>query len=135
MNKILQIQSMEKEIANYLHVLKEEIYAKIAFQPFDGTVLSTKPLVFIMKSSDIFLSNNLSPPEYFSPQKQAEAARTKLDRCKTGEEIIQAVEIILKEKRVRVNSDYVPLNDKTLEAICRSEIGKYITKENDNEDR
>ena len=134
MNKILQIQSMEKEIANYLHVLKEEIYAKIASQPFDGTMLSTKPLIFAMKSSDIFLSNNLSP-EYFSPQKQAEAARTKLDRCKTGEEIIQAVEIILKEKRVRVNSDYVPLNDKTLEAICRSEIGKYITKENDNEDR
>lgn len=134
MNKILQIQSMEKEIANYLHVLKEEIYAKIASQPFDGTMLSTKPLIFTIKSSNVFLSNKLSP-EYFSPQKQAEAVRAKLDHCKTGKEIIQTVEILLKEKRVKVNSGYVPLNDKTLEAIRRSETGKYITKENDNEDR
>lgn len=136
--KMTQIKMLEDEISKVVDGLKADLAAAVGKQPFQGKVINDGsnggPLIGVVMFSQVARAKNWSP-EYHFPVAQARAVSRKIESCKTPTAVCKAVKEMIAEKRVRMGSgnNFVPLNEETLKILQESEIGQYVSiDENSN---
>lgn len=132
-DKMLQMKDLEKEILRMVDGLKADLAAAVEDQPFRGKMIndgkSGGPLIGVISSSQLAKSNNWSP-EYHFPAAQAKAVSKKLESCKTPSSVCSAVKDMISEKRVKMSGgSFIDLNEETLKILRESEIGQYVSLE------
>ena len=131
--KMDEIERLEEYIQQLVDSLKNELSSQISSQRMKGvTVINDGknggPLIGVVRLSTLQSQRSWSPEFYF-PQKQAEAVSKRLASCKTVKQIIGAVEDMLNLRAVKMSSssssDKILLNDETVRIIAESELGQY----------
>ena len=125
-DKISELRRMENELNAAIEDAKKALVDVVLNQETDVEMLSNgengKPLICIVRFSQIIGSQNWTP-EYFMPVKQAEAVEKRLERCRSVNGLLDAIDEMVCKKRVKIGESYcVYLNDKTLEILMSSEL-------------
>ena len=129
-----EAMEISRRINDMAKSLCRDLCESVERLPFDGEYINDGknggPVMAVVKFSS--LRDNWCP-YYHLPAEQSRAVSRYLEQFKTAEGVCNAVKKILKEKRVPRggfggggNSNFVFLNDRTVEAIEKSELGKYI---------
>ena len=143
-----RVQRLESDLQSMCNEMQQMIVEDVRNTPFPGTMLGDgtngQPLCGVIRFSQLKAAGNWQPSYYF-PQLQAAAIGHKLASCKSASAICNAVAAMLRDKKVRcsggsadklanypIGNETVYLNDVTLDALRKSELGRYVAATIDN---
>lgn len=134
--KLSTIRQLESEVQNMTADIISELERMVGNQVLSGVAVisgqdGVGPHIAIVRSSLLFDGPETNwSPEYYLPIVQAEAVRSRLDSCRTIQQVCMAVAKMITERKVAFGNGKVFLNKETLRILRDSEIGRFAIEEN-----
>lgn len=124
--ELSKLKELESRITKKVEDVKLALGEEIQTSPIDGvTTICDRPHCFTVSSSTVFSTpGSILDPRYYSPKSQAEAVMSKLNNCQRIEKVGPIVAEMIRTKKVKIGSDYVPLNEKTLSILKDSGLAE-----------
>ena len=114
MKTIQEIISMEKSISDMLNDLIEQIAKATDETPMDNVKIVSKNIASVNIAS---LDSGILCPYYYIQSAQADAVKRKLREAKTATEFVSKMRAMINDKKVKIGSDIIRLNPKTIYVI------------------
>ena len=134
----LQLDELERTVAEMVSNLKAELSEAVARQPLNGKVINdgkTGGPFIITVSFPLTLKYKNWCPETFIPAHQTRAVSRELNRATTANAICECVKRMVESGYVGSCGDKTYLNPETRKILRESEVGQYIFGKVKNEDR
>ena len=114
MKTLKEIVAIEKTVSDMLCELTSQIAKATSATPMDGVKIVAKNIASVNVSS---LDHGILCPHYYIQSSQADMVERKLREAKTATEFISKIQMMIDEKKVKVNSETIRLNPKTIEVL------------------
>ena len=114
MKTLKEIVVLEKSVSEMLSELTSQIVKTTSETPMDGVKIISKNIASINVSN---LDHSILCPSYYLQSAQADMVERKLKEAKTATEFISKIQMMVDEKKVKVNSETIRLNPKTVEIL------------------
>lgn len=114
MKTLKEIVAMEKSVSDMLGELTSQIAKSTSETPMDGVKIVSKNITSVNVSS---LDHGILCPSYYLQSAQSDMVERKLREAKTATEFIGKIQMMVDEKKVKVNSETICLNPKTVEIL------------------
>ena len=111
MKTLKEIVVLEKSVAEMLSELTGQIAKSTSETPMDGVKIVAKNIASVNVSS---LDYGILCPSYYLQSAQADMVERKLREAKTATEFISKIQMMVDEKKVKVNGETMRLNPKTV---------------------
>ena len=116
MSKIKEALLMEREMAEIIDGIKEQIVSGVSTECMDGVVpVSDKPNVVTVNIKSI--DRTILDPSYYIQHAQADIVNRKLKTANTTTQLIGYIKDMVSDGKIKCGSETVRLNPKTLSVL------------------